>query len=528
MKKTRNFAEYLKESNLTKLTDDEIVISEEEEDILKNPFEEDEDEDKNEEDDDNTEDFEVENLETEDEEPDEDVPEDESDEDIPEDESDEDTSDENDTLEDIPEDEDSTDDLPAEMPEEPELGMEHDVVESAGSKVVYLYGEIMDVNNTSEPTYNAIEEIMSMTEGSESEIIKLYQLNIQPVSEVEISDGMELVYEKIQDADVIIVASSIKENNVNSLINLVMDRLSQHYQSLELKNKIFGCILSGDEGAYQSVKSILINKANNIGMLIPPASSLLIGGEGTDYQKFVDSINSIKNATEELRQEVSEPTEFEETGDVGEDGIVSFDEFSSNEDEIPEEGEDEDLDETPNPDEEDIEDEMSDEISSIQDFKDYIKTNAEQAKDEEPQDEDEETILEEEKDWNLPDPPKEMKNVDHIKTFKEMNFKNKNDFVKDPENKKMPKSKIDPIKGSSTETTIKGKKGLNKKDDLRQQVDNKKMPKGSINDTKGAKKVDSGAKVDVKYFSGKGKKGKEQANKGGNDIENFADWTKRI
>jgi len=261
---------------------------------------------------------------------------------------------------------------------------------------------------------------------------------------------------------------------------------------------------------------------------------MLIGGEGTDYQKFVDSINSIKNATDELRQEV--PEFDEEAGDKGVSGnIISFSEFGSDEmpegempegdDELPEgddelpEGDDElpeGDDELPEGDEED---------SNIKDFGEFLgKMQDETETDEEA----EEEKVDEEKDWNLPEPPKELKNINHIKTFKEMSFKQKNDFIKDPENKKMPKGKIDPNKGSSTESTIVGKKGLNKKDDLRQKVDNTKMSKKSADDTKGGKKTDSGAKVDVKYFSGKGKQPKKQANKKGSDVENFSDWTKRI
>jgi len=225
MKKTKNFDEYLKEDvNLTPLTNDEIIIAEEEEDDIDTSKEDDEDDD--------TKDFEVQDVETEDLE--DDKLEDEDTEDT------EDTETEDTETKDVESDEILDEPNEFEDIESDELGTLPDTVESSGSNVVYLYGEIMDVNNTDEPTFNAIEEIMSMTEGSESEIIKLYQLNIQPVSEVEVSDGMELVYEKIKDADVIIVASSIKEDNVNSLINLVMDRLSQHYQSLELKNKVFG------------------------------------------------------------------------------------------------------------------------------------------------------------------------------------------------------------------------------------------------------------------------------------------------
>lgn len=595
MNKTKNFETYIKESleGLIPLDSEEIVISEEEEDETLDEFDTDDEEDTDEEDADSGE-FELDTVPA-------DEPVLEPEENL--------GGDEELELEDDVEDNpmDLEDTMPNELGDESSLiddpGMLEDptMTEGSGGKTLYLYCGASNVTDVDDPSFTAVDEITNMMQGCDCETIKVYQLNIQPVAETEAADGMEMIYDQIKDADVVVMAGPIQDGSASSLSTLVLDRLAQHYKSGELKNKIFGSVFAGDEGGYQSVKSSVINKANNLGMIVAPDANILIGGEGTDYQKFVDSVTGLRDATGAIRTEsvVEEPLEdgvsdvlsFDEFAGAAEDVADEFgDEMGNSDEDLPmdaalddENMEDDVIDEEPL-DDENMEDDMpSEELNDdeIVNFADFEKEDdsEEPSEDEFVEDPEEEEInvfnrgnvpavANEEKEWNLPEAPKELKNPVKIKTFKEVtSSKNADEFTKKPESSKMAKNKIDTTKGKtgtssikkaetktdskefiskkgtskmpsgkvdtekgkSKETTIKGGGAAKASKELIDGKGTSSMPAKKAKDTDGAKHTDSGVKVEVKYFSGmKGGKGKEGAKKAGDTIQNFSDWTKRI
>jgi NAD(P)H-dependent FMN reductase len=105
--------------------------------------------------------------------------------------------------------------------------------------------------------------------GEDCKEVQLFQLNIQPASEgEEPMDGMVQVYDAVKDADAIVVCSDLKKGQISSVLQATLERLSNHFKTKELRNKVFGTVITGQEDAYQSVKSTLLNFANNMGMIV--------------------------------------------------------------------------------------------------------------------------------------------------------------------------------------------------------------------------------------------------------------------
>lgn len=443
----------------------------------------------------------------------------------------------------------------APMPMETEVA-----VESAAKKTVYLYAGVNNINQP-DPSFDAVENAKNSMQGCECEVIKLFQLNIQPVAVEEPEDGMQLIYDQIADADVIVLASPISGGAVSSLANNAIDRIGNHYGPNGLKNKIFGSILVGEDDSFHQVKASLASKAINLGMIVAPEGNIHVGGaEGADFAGFAASIASLRDATDGIRTDVVEPGI-----DDGASDVLSFGEFAGAADavadELGPEAEPAPMDQIPDggfaepdaempaeepmdemPAEEPMDDESPEEVDEAPDDVEDIPeedmledepadSDADDETEEPETDEEEEIeIMGEAADWHFPDVPSMHKKLNKLNSFSEVTTKKKDgeEFKDGTGTSAMPKSKVDIKKGASKESTIKNKKAP--KLDAKEVQDGSgtsKLPGGKKDGKKGSH-VDSGARVDVRYFKGMGSTGKEAAHKGGDGIENFADFTKRI
>lgn len=188
------------------------------------------------------------------------------------------------------------------------------------SKAVILYGAVDTMNGQESALSQAIGQIEQALDCCTAECLKLYQLNIQPVSSdvnsPEPADGMAFVYDKLKDADVLIIASPIQDGDVSSLIQTVMKRIANHYKAMELKNKIFASILMGDQNTSQQlVKADLNNQASNLGFIIAPNTTIF---DASQIAELVAAIKMIKDATSSIRTVVQ---------DTAVAGVMNYDQF---------------------------------------------------------------------------------------------------------------------------------------------------------------------------------------------------------
>lgn len=431
---------------------------------------------------------------------------------------------------------------------------------SSGSKALFLYGAV-DALGQESALFQAMNQIGSTLDCCEAEYIKLYQLNIQPVSDAsapEPADGMSFIYDKMGDAAVVVVISPVLDGDVSSLTQTVMKRISSHYKNMELKNKIFASLLVGDQNSQQLVKADLANQANNLGFIVGAGTTIF---DVSQIQALVASIKEIKAATDGIRTAAPVSTA------VG--GVLNFDQFAANtnnattdlaqsqaapttdasydtvEDtaEEPAEGQEapeieaeEGGEEVEEPaDEEGGEETESDEATAEEEelskkqhklpghlLKAILKSKNLKAEDEGLSDEDleEEEEIEEVSSDEIPTNENTNMKVHHIARFSEMkSTKAKNQFEADVDAKKMSSTTIKTgnVKKETAPNQKVGKNNSSVSKEIKPAVDNSKMPAGTIAPTKGAKVLGKGENAEVTEVKNIVKK---------KSVENFSDFTK--
>lgn len=149
------------------------------------------------------------------------------------------------------------------------------------------------------PVYKKTEEFKKKC-GTSCKEIHLYQLNIQNTKKNEVKDGMVQVYEAIDNADAIIFACNSNKGKLSDILETAISRIKNYYKKGELKNKIFGSIVIGNE---EKVKNDLILTAlNDLGMVVCADCLCFCNDKSTsNIAKMVDSITSLINATSSMR-----------------------------------------------------------------------------------------------------------------------------------------------------------------------------------------------------------------------------------
>lgn len=236
-----------------------------------------------------------------------------------------------------------------EEPKEEQTEKEEDsntfVSNNKSCKVLFLCGVVSSIGK--ESINCEISDILKDKIGGESKEIQLFQLNIQPATEgEEPMDGMVQVYDAIADVDAIIVCSDLKKGQVSSVLQATMERLSNHFKHKELRNKVFGSVITGEEDAHQNVKSSLLNFANNMGMIVGGDCNVFcclsegetLGSCSHDYEAETSTtavcIKELCYATASIRSSVSvQPVEVEKIDKpTAISSLLNFDEFDKDED----------------------------------------------------------------------------------------------------------------------------------------------------------------------------------------------------
>jgi multimeric flavodoxin WrbA len=193
-------------------------------------------------------------------------------------------------------------------------------IPSTGCKIVIING--------SEPD----SEIDKKTEefktkcGGDCKEIHLYQLNIQSPKKQEPKDGMAQVYEAIEGADAIIFACQVNKGKLSESLETAIARIKGFYKKEELKNKIFGAIVVGNE---EKVKNDLILTALNDLHMVVCADCLCFANDksSSNLTKMIDSITTLANATA-LIKKTDDIAPVAPISTPSEDDIKSYGEFA--------------------------------------------------------------------------------------------------------------------------------------------------------------------------------------------------------
>ena len=159
--------------------------------------------------------------------------------------------------------------------------------------------------------------------GCECKEIYLYQLNIQAPKKQEPKDGMVQVYEALESASAIIFACQVSKNKINDSLEMAISRIKNYFKKEELKNKIFGAIIIGNE---EKIKNDLILTALNDLHMVVCNDTLFFGDKGSNLTKMIDSISTLANAMSSIKKdgkiEAEEDMEDSDIDDTDEDEYV--------------------------------------------------------------------------------------------------------------------------------------------------------------------------------------------------------------
>ncbi len=132
----------------------------------------------------------------------------------------------------------------------------------------------------------------------EYEIVKLAKHTIVPgtYTQMKGKDDWPVIYQKILDADIILFATPIWWNNHSSELQRAIERLDEVYDIIlsgkpsPLEGKVGGVLITGDSDGGQHITANIASFFGNIGVLVPPYSSLAVMWEG--HEKNVKKTNA--------------------------------------------------------------------------------------------------------------------------------------------------------------------------------------------------------------------------------------------
>ncbi len=290
---------------------------------------------------------------------------------------------------DASEEETDTEDAKDEQKEIVKPSVEHTSVPSVNSvntecKVVFLSGVVSTIGKEN---VNSIisAKLKDKLCSDNCKDVQLFQLNIQPASEGdEPMDGMVQVYDAVKEADAIIVCSDLKKGQISSVLQTTLERLSNHFKNKELRNKVFGSVITGEEDAHQSVKSSLLNFANNMAMIVggdcnvfcPISEGETLGDCDNNFETDTTSastcIKELCHATASIRGTVETMTPLvDDTKPTAISTILNFDNFENKEDENSDDSEYDDDGEEEEDDETETEKTSTEEDSKLNNFDEF-------------------------------------------------------------------------------------------------------------------------------------------------------------
>ncbi len=137
--------------------------------------------------------------------------------------------------------------------------------------------------------------------GVESESLRIVDYRIFPGTSTDMGNGDQWpeIFEKIRNAEILIIASPIWVGHVASTAQQVVERLDAIFHEEALQhpetgqyityNKIGGCIVTGNEDGAHSVCAQLLWAMQELGFTIPPNSNTYWVGEAGPGPNYLDA-----------------------------------------------------------------------------------------------------------------------------------------------------------------------------------------------------------------------------------------------
>lgn len=130
-------------------------------------------------------------------------------------------------------------------------------------------------------------------EGIRSEIVKLVDYKILPGTYSDMGEGDEWpnILRRLQDSEVVILATPIWWGNHSSEIQRVIERLDELHDEIlagkpsRLEGKVGGIVITGDSDGAEHIIGNLCNFFNAVELLIPPYATLSVLWDGQAKDK---------------------------------------------------------------------------------------------------------------------------------------------------------------------------------------------------------------------------------------------------
>ncbi|MFG6149912.1 flavodoxin family protein [Halobacillus sp. B23F22_1] len=162
-------------------------------------------------------------------------------------------------------------------------------------KALFLNASLKSSNEPSN-TEGLAQEVIEhyLKEGIESEVIRLADYQIPYGIEKDMGEGDEWpqIFDKVKEADIVILSSPIWLGEKSSLATVAMERLNGSSGETNEKgqaiyyNKVAGVVITGNEDGAKHVASSLLYGLSHLGFVIPPnADAYWVGeaGPGPSY-----------------------------------------------------------------------------------------------------------------------------------------------------------------------------------------------------------------------------------------------------
>lgn len=241
-----------------------------------------------------------------------------------------------DDIEDVDKEDDTTDSFLSDYSDFSDFGKEKDIKNknvinnesniSSGTKIVIINGCEPD-SEIDKKT----EEFKSKC-GADCKEIFLYQLNIQSPKKHEPKDGMQQIYNELENAHAVVFACTSNKSKLSDNMETAIARIKNFYKKEELKNKIFGAIIIGNEDRVKN--DLILTALNDFHMVVCADCLCFCNDKSTsNLSKMMDSITTLSNATALIKSKIDGNIIDNEGGDDDininniEDEIKPFDEF---------------------------------------------------------------------------------------------------------------------------------------------------------------------------------------------------------
>ncbi|MCP3029157.1 flavodoxin family protein [Halobacillus sp. A5] len=164
-------------------------------------------------------------------------------------------------------------------------------------KALFLNASLKKSDQTSN-TEGLAQEVIDLysKEGVESEVVRLADYNIPYGIEKDLGEGDEWpqIFEKVKQADILILASPIWLGEKSSLAAVAMERLygsssetNEKGQSIYY-NKVAGAVITGNEDGAKNAAASLLYGLSHIGFVIPPNVDAYWVGEAGPGPSYLD------------------------------------------------------------------------------------------------------------------------------------------------------------------------------------------------------------------------------------------------